>query len=892
MTEDGYALVNSNDTLFFATLSKNGEVISNHIQAENVEKRTKETISQLDQIDKAKVLSRICKNEKQMSATTRSLSAREESSFGLFNDASFPRNGNQRALVILVEFSDIKFRNDYNPTDYFYRLLNEKDFSDYHATGSARDYFLENSNGVFCPEFDVYGPVSLSKPSVYYGANDINGSDMRPAQMIIDACRMLDGEIDFTAYDRDNDGNIDNVFVFYAGRGEASGGLSTTIWPHSGNVNYNQTAPITLDGKILGRYACTNEWDGEKPDGIGTFIHEFSHVLGLPDLYATSYTGAFTPGSWSVMDHGSYNNDSRTPPLYSSFERYSLGWIQPPYVCGTQTVSLDYLGANDALIIPTSDNNEKFFIENRQQIKWDMYIPGHGMLVWHVIYDKDIWMRNIVNNSPELQYVNIVEADNIEDNDTRRGDSFPGTAQVTSLSPTSHKQMKCLHGKTKDFIFENIDEHDGIVNFNCIFQPDEIAVPENISAKYINATSFVLYWEQATDIDNYYISISQIVNESDNGTIMLGDEFQMIEAGKTDNKTIAGLSPESIYSVRMYASSDGYLSRASKPIIVKTPDCSTMLYKPTAYPPDNIKTSSAIAKWDATDLASDCLLSLFEIVDNGPNTAYNGFDNGVKLENGWTTSALMTGNSSVNSGKLPPSLLFMQNGGYIDSPMLSEIKSVKLWYKATINNLLAEPLSIILYGNDGSEWLKLSSITVSSYGEPNEVTFDSIIDNIKQIRIRIESAPNIKCYIDDITVSYGSNISEQLLPDYPRLVRNSGWFTIDGLSPSKTYSYELRATDGITFSEPSNKIIFQTPAYDSSQSSIAINETEDIRIQKSSGGINIFTGSKTAQIELTNINGVIIYNRAANADQDIYIPIPQPGFYILRIGRSTHKIIF
>ena len=177
----------------------------------------------------------------------------------------------------------------------------------------------------------------------YYGENDYRGDDSNPQKMAIEACQQLDATVDFSEYDRDNDGYIDNVYIFYAGRGEASGGSSSTVWPHSWEVSAVESQTYYFDNVILNRYACGNEWEGDKPDGVGTFIHEFSHVLGLPDLYSTSYSSAFTPGSWSAMDYGPYNNNGCTPPLYSVFEicsrldnSYRIGWTKFYYTQGYQ----------------------------------------------------------------------------------------------------------------------------------------------------------------------------------------------------------------------------------------------------------------------------------------------------------------------------------------------------------------------------------------------------------------------------------------------------------------------------------------------------------------------------------------------------------------------------
>lgn len=395
---------------------------------------------------------------------------------GLYPDTYYPSMGEQRALVILVEFADVSMTLD-NPHDYFSRLLNEPGFSDWGATGSAHDYFIECSNGQFSPKFDLYGPVTLPNKMSYYGANSADGNDRRPAQMIADACRLLDDEVDFSLYDLDKDGVIDNVFVFYAGEGEAAGGTPETIWPHSWNVTAAMLKDQVFDGVLLDRYACSCEWvmteRRGRPDGVGTFIHEFSHVLGLPDLYATGYTSCFTPEGWSALDGGSYNNDGCTPPLYSAFERYALGWLTPFDMTESRTVALNSIGNNEAGIFLTKDEegnvnpNEYFLVENRQKTSWDSYIPGHGMLVWHIDYDDDVWWDNEVNNKPNHQHVDLVEADGSTfANKDRRGDAFPGKKNVTSFGDDTTPSARSWAGVPSGVSLVNITEKDGVITFD------------------------------------------------------------------------------------------------------------------------------------------------------------------------------------------------------------------------------------------------------------------------------------------------------------------------------------------------------------------------------------------------------------------------------------------
>lgn len=390
----------------------------------------------------------------------------------LISGASFPSTNSPKALVILVSFPD-KWFSITNPRDYFSRMLNEEGFSDNRATGSARDFFVANSNGMFTPDFDVYGPVTMKNQMRYYGANDAYGLDMHPEEMVIEALQGLDDRVDFSQYDNDGDGQIDNVYIYYAGYGEADSSISSTIWPHSADIlDYELEEDYYFDGKLLNRYGMSNEveYSTKKVDGIGTFVHEFSHVLGLPDLYATSYTLAFTPGEYSTLDFASYNNGGRTPANYSIFERYCLGWATPRMMTTSGTYTLAPVqDSNDGIIIPTEKANEFFILENRQQKDYDTYIPGHGMLVWHIEFDQDIWDNNIVNNQRNHQYVDIIEADNTQSESSRDGDTFPGSSFKTSFTTTT---VPALRSRDKKMLsvsaIRNIAESpDGIITFDA-----------------------------------------------------------------------------------------------------------------------------------------------------------------------------------------------------------------------------------------------------------------------------------------------------------------------------------------------------------------------------------------------------------------------------------------
>lgn len=384
----------------------------------------------------------------------------------------------QRALAVLVEFPQLSPDDEYvkfslsDPRKLFSGMLNSEGFCHDGATGSVSDYFKASSNGMLDLRFDVYGPIELYYDISFYGQK-INGEELNAWNMAYEACKALDNEVDFSIYDTDGDGAIDNVYVFYAGQGEANGGPEYTVWPHASDVEAITGRQFLFDGVRLKRYACSNEMllvrDPDTREltprlqGIGSVCHEYSHILGLPDIYDVTGSGSYTPGEWSLMDIGSYNNESHTPPLLSSYEQYMLGWLSPVRISPAATdLTIPPLSSESkALMIPTACENEFFLLENRQQSGWDKWLPGHGMLVWHIDYDAQAWNRNEVNSNPHHQRIDLVEAGGGSGMSPRAADPFPGTAGITSLDPYPWSSFAGGDGTSASYSITDISETTG-----------------------------------------------------------------------------------------------------------------------------------------------------------------------------------------------------------------------------------------------------------------------------------------------------------------------------------------------------------------------------------------------------------------------------------------------
>lgn len=375
--------------------------------------------------------------------------------------------GSKKGLVILVNFQDKKLANTHTQT-VFNNQFNQVGYSENNHIGSVHDYFYDQSYKQFDLTFDVVGPVTVSKNMNYYGANDSEGSDTHPAEMIIEACKLADAQgVNFKDYDWDGDGYVDQVYVIYAGYGEAYGASDDTIWPHEWTLSSAQyygdgTGRLNLDGKYIDTYACSCELSGTRGttlNGIGTACHEFSHCLGFPDFYDTSYAGGFGMNSWDLMDGGSYNGPDgygEVPAGYTAYERYEAGWLEPEILDKAATIT-DMKPIGDEpeayFIFNEAETNEWFVLENRQNKGWfkyvDTYTTPHGLLITHVDFDQTAWNNNEPNAVATHQRMSIVPANKTygtkktSNGDTYytcsetqlKGHLFPGSSRVTSFIP-------------------------------------------------------------------------------------------------------------------------------------------------------------------------------------------------------------------------------------------------------------------------------------------------------------------------------------------------------------------------------------------------------------------------------------------------------------------------
>lgn len=460
-------------------------------------------------------------------------------------------HGQKRGLVILVEFSDVKFTYDQATfNDYFNKVGYNQD----GMHGSVHDYFLEQSYGEFDLEFDVVGPVSISHKASYYSSEEDN---TRVPAMVNTLCQKVDDEVDFSKYDWDGDGVVDQVYVIYAGYGAAQG-AENTIWPHEWSVRVAGSSYMTKENVTIDTYGISCElmgngtYDTGRLDGIGTSCHEFSHCLGLPDFYDTSEEGSnFGMSVWDLMDYGCYNGDNNghCPSGYTAYERWFAGWLTPTELYASQQVT-DMPAIEDKpvayIIYNDNEKNEYYLLANHQLKGFDSAQYGHGLLVIHVDYNASSWGSNTVNNTSGHERMTIIPADNSRTNtpSSLAGDPYPGTKEKTSLTdkttPNASLYNENISGeKLMNKPITDINEVNGLITFNFMGGV-EIEAPIALEPTNINSDtySFTANWEAYEGAQKYTICLKKTIASDDPWDfMMLGENFAGFEsetAGSSD----------------------------------------------------------------------------------------------------------------------------------------------------------------------------------------------------------------------------------------------------------------------------------------------------------------------------------------------------------------------
>ena len=737
-----------------------------------------------------------------------------------------PTTASPRIPVLLVQYSDKKMSNTKSTFVSQYT----------QGSNSVHQYFVDQSNGLYSPQFDVYGIYTLNSTRATYGGNS-GGNDKGVARMVGEAIDKAGSEIDWSKYDNDGDGEADVCIVVYAGPGEAQGATSDAVWPCQWSLaagkSYNDgTGTRTRNNTKIDRFAVFNETNGSsdsntKIDGIGTFCHEFSHCLGLPDFYETTYSnGYYGIGSWSLMDYGSYNNNGYTPIGYNAYEKNFMGWLdyETPKDNTKYTLPVFNKGNDKAVKITSQLNsNEYFILENRAKQGWDSYIQDEGLMITHVTYVASRWTANTVNNNA-VQLMTIIPADNTLSTKNESTDLFGQTnhAFTKSSTPASKLNLKSSGSLasttggagTLDKPVTDIQlNSDGTVSFWYVKGTEEQVATPTLKVTP-SSISFGTIETGKTSTKSISLSASDLKG---NVTATLSDANGVFSIDKTSitaataqNGTTLNVTfkptRSGTYNATLTLSSTGATSVKIN-LSATASDVQADKATPLLLSAQNVTDNSFQAKWSDESTASlvkSYTLWLNEITPDNPSveepkqlqsadfTSYTAYAYGGRLYNaasyysyylpkGWTTGrTLYVANGSIIPGSYIKSNSFSVPSDY------SKISVVIKAYSYT-SSQASLTVSTLKGGSKARATLGTSS---------REYVYVLDAKSTEQINIAASNYPaieSITIYAGDITAANARAASAREITGI-----TNNYYNLSNLTAGNTYQFKVKAvyTDG------------------------------------------------------------------------------------------------
>ena len=496
-TADGTLVVPTRQGYFVAVIDNKGELTASDVLAHEAQLRSSKEQQLVNQQATRRVLFHQ-QGQQRAQAERRAMSISTSNKY-------LPHSGSPRILTILAAYQDVDFIVN-EPKLAFNQYLNGDEIVDFGNNNtlqlcSVRQYFNTCSNGLFTPQFDVVGPVKLPQDMAYYGGTSATGSDDKFYQLCMNAYQAVkDSVADWSLYDNDKDGNVELVCIIFAGYGQNQGGENNTIWAKASRPNI----AIDNDMRISFFNCCSELFNPAKTathdysqyiNGTGTFIHEMSHCMGLPDLYQTTGDYANNQGmeSWSIMDYGLYNRNGFAPAPYNA--------LLKPWEDGGTAYK----------IVNSSDDNEYIVMENIQKQGLNKYAKGHGLLVYHVAYPySEINMTDHPNNTVGHPAVAVVPASGLfiniglaRDNKphtraqwtaSMASSPFPGDSAVTGLTLQQELPNYVFYsGDPLNVELHNITEsEDGSVSFDFVEAPASGISTLKVKPETLNDNSYYL----------------------------------------------------------------------------------------------------------------------------------------------------------------------------------------------------------------------------------------------------------------------------------------------------------------------------------------------------------------------------------------------------------------
>ena len=547
-TTDGFTLLKSKkgDYVYAISDSKEG-IMPSTIIAHNENKRNKEEVEFIQSLNKDLFFSR-----DQINSLKQLWDYKQTPEYKQLYGIAKTSQRNLRIIVLLVGYPDRPFINN---AQYFDDLFNQVGYSINGNEGSVKDYFLASTFGNVNVSADVYGPYTSSAGAAAYANQVPNGA----RNLLSEVINLADSAINFANYCGNGSQYVDAIYMIYAGCA-ASSGEPDAIWPHRSALY----PPVQKDGVYIYNYGCSAELNGSTASGktppvIGTICHEFSHVLGLADVYDTDYgeSGGEAPASydWDVMSTGCYNNGARTPTLWSAYQRSSEGYLDLVELSSSTTgignKTLPPLNSSNSAYKLTHSASEFFVLENRQQIGWDRFLPGHGMIITHIDSSVPGWNSNCANCDPTMMGIKIIEANPLTIWN-RASNPFPGTSNNTSFTDTSNPNSLSNSGAILNRPITRIKENTTTKNISFDFGSIPLSAPRAITNGITRITSDSIYVSVSVSQTVDPIIEKGIIYSTSNNILITDTKIINNESLSDFTSIISGLQPSTTYFVRAY----------------------------------------------------------------------------------------------------------------------------------------------------------------------------------------------------------------------------------------------------------------------------------------------------------------------------------------------------
>ena len=756
-------------------------------------------------------------------------------------DSDVPSNGNRKVPIILVEFKDKKFNNT------------REEIIEAMLTGnkSVQQYFRDQSNGLYDPDFEVFGIYTLSQNRQYYGGN-AGGNDQALGSFVTEAVQMASADgVSFKPFDTNSDNYCDVVIVIYAGVGEAQASYThpEAIWPCNWNLNSASYYGMGGNGAFrpkagdpyVNNFAVFNELHGSNDntstiDGIGTFCHEFGHCLGLPDFYDTNYGGHYGMGYWDIMDTGCYNDNTYTPVGYSAYEKVFMGWIEyvtprPGTYYTLPVMNQKSADTDKALCIPSDINpNEFFIIENRRKQGWDTYMEAQGLLITHVTYVASRWAENTPNNQ-NIQLMTIMPADNTLSTSSESGDTWPrndkteftdSSTPAAKLNLTANGSITGNAGYLGKPVTEMVMNNDGTVSFwymkGAAVDPTITVSTETVNCGSVMANNTVT---KTFTVSGQLLTedINLTLNDPDGAFAINPTVINANDATMGVNVTVT-FTPNAVgdYTATVTLTSNG----AETVTVTLTGQGLMEKYNPVMLPADEEYINLTQFRADWTDQTPELNVASYTLEvmtkPDGPEAVEGGiFDmtdiEAVTNEDGALPNVVNSATDYLPTGWTAENNLFINNGYVITGASSS-------WWSTTYGAIVS-PVLDLSDNNQVTVVARVRSFHPSSYGvgqvriatglayqdytlgSSDEDDFQEIIavlncsssDQVRvQARANYVSIESVIIYPGDITEGAKLMAAEEGDATY-RLVTGitDKFYTVTGLTPEGTFRYRVKA---------------------------------------------------------------------------------------------------